>query len=261
MHENNLAAFFKSRKTNETSHRGCLDESQIAAYADQQLTGQARERVEAHLADCDVCLAQVAFLIHTQPAGTPELVPPWLLLRAKNLAQKEGRTQGSALWHWGRFAAVAACLVLVAGVMLRRHATMPTFKWHYYPVPLNHNVPRQTSPPTPPAGQIGVPKVRGDQNDPLALTVVFPPAGSTVSENEMDFHWAPVAGALDYELQLMTADGDLVWKQTTTHPSLRLPGKVRLEAGRQYFVLVRVFLTEGKSVESRPVAFTANIRR
>jgi len=42
---------------------------------------------------------------------------------------------------------------------------------------------------------------------------------------------------------------------------LRLTDNIRLEAGRKYFVLVRVFLTEGKSVESRPVAFTAPSRK
>jgi len=258
MDEQNLLALFKTRKTNDGRHWGCLNESQIAAYVDHQLSDSARERVEAHIADCDACLEQVAFLIRTQRVGTPETVPPWLLVRAKNLAQKEATPQGSALWHWGRYAALAACLVLVAMVMLRRPATIPTIAPQQYPIAMPQQTPGQTTPSTPPAGQVGVPKVRGGQKIPLALTVVIP---STASENEIEFHWVPVAGALDYDAQVMTAEGDLVWKQRTTQSSLRLPDTVRLEAGRQYFIMVRVYLAEGKSAESKPVAFTATIRK
>ena len=257
MDEKKLLAFFKSGKINEKSHWGCLDETQIAAYTDHRLTGQAREQAETHLADCDACLAQVAFLIRSQPAGSLETAPPWLILRAKKLTQKEARAGGSALWHWGKFAAAAACLALVAVVMLRRPTTIPTNAPQQYPIALPQQAPGQTT-PTPPGGQIGVPKVRGGQKIPLSLTVVNP---STASENEIEFHWSSVSGALDYDVQVMTAEGDLVWKQQTIESSSSLPGKVKLEAGRQYFVLVRAYLTEGKSVESRPVAFTATIRK
>jgi hypothetical protein len=256
MQERNLVAFFKSRMTKGWRRWGCLDESQIAACADHQLAGQARERAEAHLADCDFCLEQVAFLIRTQQAETPEPAPDWLLLRAKNLVQKEARAEGSALWHWGKFAAAAACLALVAVVTLRRPLTGPTPALRQTPAARLSHEPSRIAQSTPPAEPLRPPKVRGGQKTPLALTVVFPPAGSTMSENEIEFHWVPVAGALDYEVQLMTAEGDLVWKQKTAESVLRLPGKVKLEAGQKYFVSIRAYLAEGKSAQSAPVAFT-----
>lgn len=75
-------------------------------------------------------------------------------------------------------------------------------------------------------------------------------------DNQIDLRWQPVAGTLDYEVKLLTAEGDLVLTQRTTEVSLRLPAGVKLESGRQYFVQIRANLVGGKSAESAPVAFT-----
>ena len=81
-----LVQFFKSRLTRIRQRRwSCPEESQIAAYADHQLAGPAKDKLEAHLADCDFCLDQVGFLIRSANAPLPEMVPDSLLRRAGKL--------------------------------------------------------------------------------------------------------------------------------------------------------------------------------
>ncbi len=257
MDERSLFHFFKTHLTKAGGRRwACLGETQIAAYADRQLAGQAKERVETHLADCDFCLDQVAFLIRTQRAESPEPVPDWLLLRARKLTGEKTRPEGSAVWRWGKIAAATAtaCLVLVVSISLRHHQTVPTVAPRQTPVAMPLHVPGQTAPTTP--SELP-PAVRGGLKSHLALTVVSPAAGSIVPENEIEFRWEPVSGALEYEVEVLTLDGDLVWKQRTVGSSIRLTGDVKLEAGHKYFVSVRAYLAEGKSVQSAPVAFTA----
>jgi hypothetical protein len=81
-----------------------------------------------------------------------------------------------------------------------------------------------------------------------------------VPEGNIDFRWEPVAGTLDYEIKLLTEEGDMIWTDITQASSLRLPADVKLEAGKRYFVQVRANLAEGKSVQSLPIAFTVTHR-
>jgi len=77
-----------------------------------------------------------------------------------------------------------------------------------------------------------------------------------VPENQIDFRWEPVAGALDYEVKLLTEDGDMVWTDVSSVSNLRLPAEVKLEVGKKYFVQVRANLAESKSAQSAPITFT-----
>jgi Putative zinc-finger len=258
MNENSLKSFFRSRTTKAGQRRwGCLDEAQIAAYADHQITGREKERVEAHLADCDTCLEQVSFLIRTKNAEMAESVPGGLLLRAKKLAGTKAKSEGSMVWVWGKFAAATAvaCLFVATAISLRQSQspTNPAVAPHQNPV----TQPVQSPAPVAPTVPVGRhPAVRGRENSLFIPTVVFSPAGSAPPANRIDFRWQAVPGALDYEVIVLSAVGDQVWKQRATATSVQLPGSVSLEAGRKYFVTVRAYLTEGKSVESAPVGFT-----
>ena len=256
MQEKSLVQFFKFRMTKVGQRRwSCPDESQIAAYADHQLAGPAKERMEAHLADCDFCLDQVAYLIRMQNAELPEAVPNALLLRAIKLAGEKTRPEGSALWQWGKIAAAtaAACLVLVVAVSLRHPQTGPTLAPRQNPVAQPARVP---PPMTPKTRSEPSPTVRGGHKTLLEPTLLFPSPGATVPENKIEFRWEPIAGTLDYEVRLLTSEGDLVWTQQTMGSSLRLPADVKVEAGKKYFVQVRTNCADGKSVQSAPVAFT-----
>src|SRR6478672_8246697 len=69
----------------------CPDENRLAAYVAQRLSGSARKSVEAHVADCDFCLGQVAFLTQSADWVSPEAVPTQLLSRARKLVIHEQR--------------------------------------------------------------------------------------------------------------------------------------------------------------------------
>ncbi len=251
-----LVHFFKSRLTRNGQRRwNCPRDAQIAAYADCQLAGGAKERVEAHLADCDFCRDQVGYLIRSANSPIPEPPPDSLLDRARKLGEEMPRAGGIAFWQWGKIAAATACLVLVGTIAFRHHPAGPTTA----PSNPQNVLPIQALPqarPTVPAAIAPRPAVRGGINHWIEPALVFPPAGAMVPEGNIDFRWEPVAGTHDYEIKLLTADGDMLWTGITPSSSLRLPADVKLEAGTKYFVQVRANLAEGKSSQSAPVMFT-----
>jgi hypothetical protein len=251
-----LVYFFKTRLKKIGQRRwNCPHDSQIAAYADHQLAGPAKDRVEAHLADCDFCRDQVGYLIRSANASLPEPPPDSLLQRAKKLGEQRPRAEGRAFWHWGKIAAATACLVVIGTIALRNKSAGPTTAPANHPMAFPTQTPPQIVPPAP--GAITPqPTVRSGHKTVLEPALVFPTAGAMVPENEIDFRWEPVAGALDYEVKLLTEEGDMVWTDISSASSLRLPADVKLEAGRKYFVQVRANLAEGKSAQSAPIAFT-----
>src|SRR5438270_5812844 len=92
--------------------RKCAAQQELAAYADRHLIGPRRQVIERHLAACDACLQQVAFLVRTtaQPA---EAIPTALMHGALALAKQEVR-QAYPAWKLalsGAFGILLLCLV------------------------------------------------------------------------------------------------------------------------------------------------------
>jgi len=251
-----LVEFFRFRMKKMQSRRwNCPDESQIAAYADRQLTGHAKDKVEAHLADCDFCLNQVGFLIRIANAPAPDSVPAALILRARGLGEKRFRAEGTTLWHWGKIAAATACLVVVGTIAILNRVAGPVTVPPIHPVTSPTQVPPRVTPPapkvTPPP-----PSVRGVKKNQFEVAVRFGPAGSKLTADEIEIRWEPISGAVKYEVEILNLDGDLIWKQTVEGSSIQLPLEVKVEAGHKYFASVRAYLSEGRTVQSAPVAFT-----
>lgn len=256
MDEKSLFRFFKARLTKTGQRRwGCLDETQIAAYADRQLAGREKERAEAHLADCDFCLDQVAFLVRTQNAEMSDTVSDALLVRARKLAGTKGKSKGNTIWAWGKIAAATAvvCLVLITAISLRHPRNVPPVMPGHNPTVQPETVPAQT-PHATPAGQ--TPTVRGSGKSPVTITVISPAPGSTLPANKVELRWQRVEGALDYVVTVLTPDGDEVWRQRLIEPSVRITSDANLQPGHHYFAIVRAYLMEGKTVQSDPVVFT-----
>ena len=239
--EERLVEFFRSRSKTETRRRwGCPGEAEIAAYADHATTAKDKDRIEAHLADCESCLSQVAFLARIKEAEPPATVPGPLLSRARDLVGSRARVV--LIPAWGRVAAAAACLVVAVTVSVRYSRL--------------HNLSSGTNAPAP----AGMPRmdpgdVRGGARD-ASLAVVFPEPESAVARKDLQFRWKTVDGAFDYEVRLLTAEGDLVWERRTEGNSIKLPSEVRVATGHRYYLLIRADLPQGKTVESRAVAFS-----
>src|SRR5437867_4096751 len=99
MEEDDLRTLLRERKR-DLRARGwrCPRTTDLAAYVDRRLAGRARESLEAHLADCDSCLAQVSFLVHSGDGPDSVDVPAHLLARARSLVTESPRT--SMIWNW-----------------------------------------------------------------------------------------------------------------------------------------------------------------
>jgi hypothetical protein len=97
--------------------------------------------------------------------------------------------------------------------------------------------------------------VRNEQRASVALRLLFPREGTIVSRESFDFRWTEVRGSLFYEIRLMTAEGDLVWEGRIEGTQTRVPANVQLVPGGKYFVSVRAYLPEGKTLPAAVVGF------
>src|SRR5688572_1331427 len=92
---------------------GCPDEHEIAAYVDGTLPASSAPRLEAHLADCDSCIALIGLLSREREGAASEAVPEVTLARTRALVPSKRR-------GWSRFAphlaTAAAILVTVSAL-------------------------------------------------------------------------------------------------------------------------------------------------
>jgi hypothetical protein len=85
--------------------------------------------------------------------------------------------------------------------------------------------------------------------------LLFPQEGSVIVPKELEFSWQGVERSVFYEIRLVTADGTLMWEKRVEATSVRLPAGVRMAAGQKYFVWIRAYLPEGKTLKSSTVGF------
>lgn len=247
-----LAAFLHSRarKGQERSWK-CPDDERLAAYADHQLEEQARQGLEEHLADCDFCRGQVAFLVRLEGTEPVEQVPSQLLTRARELGAKEGYSIWIPTLRWGTAVAATASLALVAALWLGQpEVTVPP------PMSPEGPSPETSAPaPLPPALRESPPSVRSKQLEPVVPELLVPAEGSVVQAGHVEFRWRGMPRSLFYEIRVVTAEGDLVWRERIEGSRVQFPAGVQLVEGQKYFVWVRAYLPEGKTAKSGVVGF------
>ncbi len=234
MSENDLERLLRS-KARRKKHRAwrCPDEVTLAAFVDGGLPETVRSRVQGHLADCGFCLQHVAAVLRSQGTPTPD-VPAPLLARARGLAEKPTDGIPGFAWRWGMISA-AAGLILVAAVQVWQFRTAPV-------------------PETSPA------EVRSVPCQLVAPELLSPEEGSIVGREQIDFRWREVAGAIYYEIQLVTAEGDVLWQGRTEETDALMPGTVPIAPGQEVYVWVRARLLDGKTLKSDTVGFTLDNR-
>lgn len=225
----------------------CPDEHHLAAYVDQQLIGAERERVESHLARCDSCLQQVGFLVK-QSGGPIGSAPPSLVQRAKEF---ETGVSEHAPFGWKWVALPLATVVMVMGVLVWRKAGTDTQENST----IIATAPQPSGPAILPSVKSGadtaVRSITRSDSQPLVLS---PQPGAIVHASDFSIRWEPVPNAAAYEVRVVTADGDLVWRKRVHENSVN-PPKQMLRAGLKYFVWVRAWLPNGKAEQSAAVAF------
>jgi len=223
------------------------DEHQLAAYVDQQLIGAERERVESHLAKCDSCLQQVGFLVKQSQVSVGD-APSLLVSEAKKL---ETATHENLPFGWKWVSVAAALAVIAIGLVVWREVR-PNTEEHSMIVAtaerplapaLRDKV--QTNPDN------AVRSLHAPDSQPLVLS---PQPGAIVHASDFTIRWEPVPNSAAYEVRVVTADGDLVWRKRVYENSVDPPKQI-LRPGLKYFVWVRAWLANGKTLQSPAVAF------
>jgi hypothetical protein len=100
---------------------------ELSAYLDQELTGVARQELEAHLQTCETCRRRLAALRQTVSAvqALPTEAPP----RMFTIPPQRRQRTGAAGWAWAGGALAAACLLVVVttiGLANLPHGGAPT---------------------------------------------------------------------------------------------------------------------------------------
>jgi hypothetical protein len=244
---------------------------QLAAYVDHQLPASSREIVGDHVADCEFCLNQVAFLSQAGDWADAEMVPARLLGRARDLApQKAGMTAWG--WRWPAATTAAACLLLVFALIALRFWKDPRANVPSEPLVAQQHPEMVPAPPATPAilshnpvpspGKLRspepvAPEIRSQAHNP-SPTMIFPRYGARVRRSELDFRWEPFPDAAFYDITVATAEGNLVLETKTEDTHLRIPDDIQLQPGAKYFVSMRAYLRQGKTVKSSIVSFSVS---
>lgn len=225
----------------------CPDEHQLAAYIDQQLIGAERERVESHLARCDSCLHQVGFLMK-ESRGPVESAPPSLVHRAKNV---DAGVQNDVPFGWKWVGLAIATVVMAFGILVWREARSNRQENSI----LVATITKPLVPGVPAAVKSDADTaVRSASSPDFEPVVLSPQQGAIVHGSDFSIRWKRVPNASAYEVRIVTADGDLVWRKRV-HDNSATPPEERLRAGVKYFVWVRAWLANGKTQQSTAVAF------
>ncbi len=261
INEHDLVQFLKVRpKRRARLGLRCLNEFDLAAYADHLVTEEERANIQAHLADCESCLDQVRFLVRVRKIAAPDSIPGALLSRARQLAGSEARHTIRPAWLWGAVGGVAAGLVVVAALTLRQHQRQPRATYPEAPATPSVQMPSESG-QADSSQHLDVPTLRNRAANSQVPAVLYPLPESTVLRSAVEFRWEPVRATLYYQVRLVTAEGEPVWEQRTEKTSVRLPRGVNLTSGHKYFVSVRAHLEEGKNVRSKAVPFSVIDRK
>lgn len=250
----------------------CPDDVQLASYVALSLSSSEREAVEAHIADCDFCLKQVAFLTQSAAWHNGEEVPSDLLAQARKLVtSKPGRVINWG-WRWAAASAAFACLIVLVVVVVQRSArdsvTRPSENLVAQQIPSETVVPPVLVPERTPlraeptqSNQAPKPKptqppdVRGTTAEQLLPKLISPRNGGIVRRDNLELRWTPVTEAIFYDVLITSAAGDVVFEKQTEDTALNLGSAAPLVPGTKYFATVRAHLRLGKTVKSSVVSF------
>ena len=265
MEENELRQLLQSNREQPTRSWRCPDEIELARYVGKQLEGEGRTNFESHVAGCDACLQTIGFLVAAEEWPTAATMPPRLVARARDLAQT--RPRSDRRWRWAITTAAAACVVLFVAVIFFRSRSEQSV------TPPSGDLVAQHQPSVQPLAQpiasidsrrpepppIRLPKKQEtpatfvrSQTGEFTPTLQSPPEGAVLKRGQLNFSWRPLAGAVSYEIKIVTEEGSLVYSETTTQ--IQLQPNTKLAPGK-YFVSVVAQMPDGRTASSRMVKF------
>jgi len=237
-------AFFES-KTEKPAFWGwlCPGDHTVAAYLDG-IMGNKKAKFESHLAKCAHCRSTVADVIKAQ-RNADEVAPPLeIVQKAVRSIPVSAPRRGSV---WIPAGAVAVTAIVIAVVLMREPQTMPISS----PAAPNAPLIAKSGPTRPEAAQEWI---RGAAPAELLPSILFPRPQSVVPRAQLKFDWKPLPNVRSYEVQVVTAEGDVVWERQTDQHTLPMPLGMAISDG-SYFVWVTADFGDGRLTRSAPVAF------
>jgi putative zinc finger protein len=241
-------------QASQPAHRRwrCPSAEKVAAYLDQSLGAKDKARFEAHVAGCDFCMGLVSSLARRQGDEERVEVPAHLLRKAIEAVPEKASAGRS--WRWV-LAPALATIVVGSAVLLKS------------PQPARFAPPEVSTPAVPGTSPLASapaakresrstkpPEVRSLKTPTRALQLLEPRSGSIVPGERLRFRWRAVATASYYEVRVVNSEGDPVWRAESTEPNAKVPADLSLQPGK-YFVWVRAYLSNGRTLKSETIAF------
>jgi anti-sigma factor RsiW len=238
-------------------HWNCLGETDLAAFVDGTLSPFRHRRAQVHLASCVECRDQVGTLVRLERAAVGVELDAHLLARALAVEQTTGSSpQRNQDWRWASatFAMIAA--TVIAAILLWPHQVPQLRSAVFGPQTAPSPAPAVASAAVP-SRQIGTPStldIPRSKQLRRELVVLTPLQDSSVVRVPV-IRWQVVEHAVSYDVRLLSADGDVLWSLQVDTDHAAIPSHVVIVPGSKYFVLVRAYLADGKTVDSRAVGF------
>lgn len=251
----------------------CPAEAELLDFVAQCMAETQRQELESHLAECRLCLWQVASLARAEAGALPVIAPEWrdAVRQAEALVEERPQTPGSwwlaPAWRFA-LASAAAVVLLVAGLLWQADRDVST------PAPDQAQAPR-VEPTAPPAAAPSAPDepallaqqspapaqqpemlVRSATPAAEALPhLLWPREGEKVARANLELRWQALTTAELYELTLLNRRGDVVWEAQVQADHIRVPDDIPLSPGEKYFIWVTAHLKGTGPVRSPSVAF------
>jgi hypothetical protein len=149
-------------------------------------------------------------------------------------------------WKWAAAGALACSLAVSTWMLLLPKQVAPIVARVAAPT-VSVAVPQRPSQDAPD-------QVRNAGRPTSGVVVIAPLMDATVPR-DLEVHWRSVAAAVSYDVLILNATGDMVWRTHTTSDRLRIPLSVPLHTGEKYFVLLSANLPSGKTIRAKAIPF------
>jgi hypothetical protein len=94
-----------------------------------------------------------------------------------------------------------------------------------------------------------------DRSSPVPV-VISPVDGENIKPGTLEVRWIEVLGSLHYDIQVVNAEGFILWRDRVEGTSWISPASNLLKPGMDYYVRVDAYLAEANNVSSEHILFT-----
>jgi hypothetical protein len=209
----------------------CLNDDESALFVAAAMDADDRARAVAHIAACDDCLERIVAITELEREQAPASAPGPALARAMTLLTAPAVAR-FPIRHRMPLAAAASLMVMLLGALVLDNPS-----W----------LPGQ------PDG--GYRELRSGPGAASVPGLLAPRDAETLPRAAVRFAWTPVEDSLFYEVELLAANGDMLWQERSEALQSAPPQTLFLDPEQLHYVWVRAYLRDGKTVKSQSVSF------